>query len=388
MEGGADTLGESSHLWLGRDRNPPVRDMALRRGREVKNLGRGRYFQGRTGWGETCPGGHRCPEERGRYPLVGSQISPHRWQTPTPMDVSCPQRSRYLPTAVTGTRGGHIPAISYRYSVEITNTPSLGSQILPVGVTHNCGELTPLRRSRRPHTCGGPNPPPVNQDSPAPRQRSRPRPVYSSPCGRGTARYNCIASAHAPCAVTASGLYSTSGSAAGAGLALLPVLPPCPRCSPHSCPASPSRSGLTSTGRALTRPSCSSRSSSTRPGWAPAEGRCGAAGPRGGREQVRGWGSDPRSSSIEQPRGDARGGGSPVSRHTGLARCVAPRRVHWLCPCFRVLCRCCRLGHRYSRVCHPCVTLARYGSSPFIVWGLINKLLLNRGSCASSQLIN
>lgn len=34
------------------------------------------------------------------------------------------------------------------------------------------------------------------------------------------------------------------------------------------------------------------------------------------------------------------------------------------------------------------VSLSRYESSPFIVWGLINKLLLNRGSCTSSQLIN
>ncbi|KAL9866842.1 anaphase-promoting complex subunit 15 [Geothlypis trichas] len=46
----------------------------------------------------------------------------------------------------------------------------------------------------------------------------------------------CPPSAHAPCAVTGSGLASASGRAAGAGLALLPGLPPCPTLFPSLLP--------------------------------------------------------------------------------------------------------------------------------------------------------
>ncbi|KAL2311544.1 hypothetical protein Nmel_003267 [Mimus melanotis] len=119
-------------------------------------------------------------------------------------------------------------------------------------------------------------------------------------------------------------------------------------------------------------------------------GARGDVGPRsrvsGGRERVRGWGSGPRSFSGCSARDGGRG--RPGTRGSSVHRSpvrsptvpVFQRPVPLLPARAPLLVSAIRVSHWLGA--------GWYRSSPFTVWRLINKLLLNRGSCTNSQLIN
>lgn len=95
----------------------------------------------------------------------------------------------------------------------------------------------------------------------------------------------------------------------------------------------------------------------------------------------------PSAGKLDAAGGSARAGGSWASRHTGLLRCVAPAACSPTVPVFR---RPVPLVAALVSVIHVPRWLGAdcSRSSPFTVCGLMDKMLLNRGSCTSSQLIN